>query len=88
MICSIFLPQGGHRDEVSYYEAFLTDLILTGRLIYLGYLMMMHIISCCESTTHVLPYDYFLTKVFKDVDVNLSKETDFEAPNAYNTYDD
>ena len=23
MICSIFLPRGGHRDEVSYYEAFL-----------------------------------------------------------------
>ena len=50
--------------------------------------MMMHIISCCESTTHVLLYGCFLTKVFKDVDVNLSKETDFEAPNAYDTYDD
>ena len=49
---------------------------------------MMHIISCCESTTHVLPYGCFLTKVFKDVDVNLSKETDFETPNAYNTCDD
>ena len=23
MLCSIFLPWGGHQDEVSYYEAFL-----------------------------------------------------------------
>ena len=45
-------------------------------------------ISWCESTTRVLPYGYFLTRVFKDVDVDLGRETDFEAPNAYNTYDD
>ena len=31
MLCFIFLPQGGHQDEVSYYEAFLIDSILTGR---------------------------------------------------------
>ncbi|KAL6331915.1 hypothetical protein AAG906_020264 [Vitis piasezkii] len=43
------------------------DSILTGRRIHMGYLMMMHMISCCESTTHVLPYDRFLTRVFKDV---------------------
>ncbi|RVW81756.1 hypothetical protein CK203_049494 [Vitis vinifera] len=41
----------GHRDKVSYYEAFLIDSILTGRRI---------------------------TRVFKDVGVDLSKETDFE----------
>ena len=46
MICSIFLPRGGHRDEVSYYEAFLIDSVLTGKRIHLGYLMMMHMISC------------------------------------------
>ena len=50
--------------------------------------MMMHMISCCESTTHVLPYGCFLTRVFKDVSVDLSRKTDFEAPNAYDTYDD
>ena len=88
MICSILLPRGGHRDEVSYLEAFLIDLILTRRQIHVGYLMMMHMISCCESTTRVLPYDRFLTRVFKDAGVDFSKETDFEAPNIYDTYDE
>ena len=50
--------------------------------------MMMHMISCCESMTRVLPYGRFLTRVFKDVDVDLTRETDFEAPSAYDTYDD
>ena len=83
MICSILLPQGEHKDEVSYYEEFLVDSILTGRRIHLGYLMMMHMISCCESMTCVLPYGCFLTRVFKDVGVDLSRETYFEAPNIY-----
>ena len=64
------------------------DSILTVRRICMGYLMMMHMISCCESTTRVLPYGRFLTKVFKDVGVDLSKETDFEAPSIYDTYDE
>ena len=61
MICSILLPRGGHRDEVSYFEAFIVDSILTGRRIHVGYLMMMRMISCFESTTpstplRLLPY--------------------------------
>ncbi|RVW32936.1 hypothetical protein CK203_112644 [Vitis vinifera] len=67
MIWSILLPQGGHQDEVSYLEAFLVNSILTGRWIHVGYLMMMRMISYYESTTHVLPYGLFLTRVFKDV---------------------
>ena len=50
--------------------------------------MMMHMISCCESTTCVFPYDRFLTRVFKDVGVDLSRETDFKAPSIYDTYDE
>ena len=88
MICSILLPRGEHRDKVFYYEAFLMDSILTGRWIHLGYLMMMHMISCCESTTRVLPYGHFLTTVFKDAGVDLSRKTDFEAPKNYDMYDD
>ena len=88
MICSILLPRGGHRDEVSYYEAFLVDSIMTGRRIHLGHLMMMHMISCCKNTTRVLPYGRFLTRVFKGVEVDLSRETNFEAPSIYNTYDE
>ena len=54
----------------------------------MGYLMMMHMILCYESTTRVLLYDRFLTRVFKDVGVDLSREIAFEAPNSYDTYDD
>ena len=64
------------------------DFFFTGRRIHLGYLIMMHMISCCESTTQVLPYGRFLTKVFKDIEVDLIRETYFEAPNGYDTYDD
>ena len=45
-------------------------------------------ISCCESTTRVLPDGCFLTPVYKEADVDLSRETNFEAPSAYDTYDD
>ena len=51
----------------------------------MGCLMMMHIISCCESMTRVLPYGRFLTRVFKDVGVDLSREIDFEAMSIYDT---
>ena len=49
---------------------------------------MMHMIPYCESMTRVLPYGRFLTRVFKDVGVNLSREIDFEASSTYDTYDD
>ena len=88
MICSILLPRGGHRDEVSYLEAFIMDLILIGRRIHVGYLMMMHMISYIESMTRVLPYNRFFTRVFKDAKVNLSREMDFKAPTSYDTYDE
>ena len=64
------------------------DSILIGRRIHLGYLMMMHMISCYESSTRVLPYARFLTKVFKNARVDLSRERDFEAPSIYDTYDE
>ena len=54
----------------------------------MGYLMMMHMIACCESTTRVLPYGCFLSRVFKDADIDLNRETNFEAPSTYDTYDD
>ena len=85
---SILLPRGGHQDEVSYLETFIVDSILTRRRIHVGYLMMMHMISCIESMTQVLPYDRFLTRVFKDAGVDLSRETDFEAPTSYDTYNE
>ena len=66
----------------------MVDSILIRRRIHVRYLMMMHMISCIESTTRVLPYGRFLTRVFKDVGVDLSIETNFEAPTSYDTYDE
>ncbi|RVW31108.1 hypothetical protein CK203_093164 [Vitis vinifera] len=34
------------------------------------------------------PYGRFLTRVFKDVEVDLSRETNFEAPTSYDMYDE
>ena len=50
--------------------------------------MMMHMLACCESSTRVLPYGNFLTRVFKDTEIYLSREQDFEAPSSYDTYDE
>ena len=61
---------------------------MTGKRIHVGYLMMMHMISCCESITRVLPYGRFLTRVFKDAGVDLSRETDFKALTVYDNYDE
>ena len=88
MLRFTFLPWGGHRDEVFYTNAFLMDSILTGKRIHLGYLMMMHMIACYESRTRVFPYRHFLSLVFKEVDIDLSKETDFEVPSIYEIYND
>ena len=88
MIYSSLMPRRGHRDKVSYLEAFLIDSILTRWDIHLSYIMMQHMIACYRSNTRVFPYDHFLIRVFKNVNINLSREIDFEAPSAYDTYDD
>ncbi|KAL6321490.1 hypothetical protein AAG906_018459 [Vitis piasezkii] len=62
MICSILLPRGGHRDEVSYLEAFIMDSILTGRRIHVGYLMMMHMISALRALPSFQGYRVDLTR--------------------------
>ena len=88
MLCFAFLPRDGHQDKVSYYEAFLMDSILIGRQIHLGYLMMMHMITCYKSTTKAFSYRHFLSLVFKKAIINLSREIDCEAPSIHDTYND
>ncbi|RVW61873.1 hypothetical protein CK203_065939 [Vitis vinifera] len=88
MIAYILLPRGGHRDEVSYLEAFLIDSIMTGRRIDVGYVMMMHMMACCERPKRILPYGRFMTRVFKDAGVDLSREQEVEGPSSYDTYDE
>lgn len=50
--------------------------------------MIMHMIACCESMTKVFSYEHFLSLVFKKTSISLSRETKFEAPNIYDTYND
>ena len=50
MVVNCILPRGGHRDEVSYLEAFLLD--------------SLHVQCRVETTGRVLPYGRFLTRVF------------------------
>ncbi|RVW51686.1 hypothetical protein CK203_066690 [Vitis vinifera] len=87
-LCGLVDPQGMGKPSAHSLTAFIVDSILTGRRIHVGYLMMMHMISCVESSTRVLPYGRFLTRAFKDAEVNLSRETNFEAPTTYDTYDE
>ena len=61
---------------------------MTGKWIDVRYLMMMHMMACYESSTRVLPYGRFITRVFKNTGVDLSREQDFEAPSSYDTYDE
>lgn len=86
MLNYIFLPHGGHRDDVSYYEVFLIDCILTERCIHLRFIIMHHMMAYCESKTKVLPYRCFLTRIFRVVRLNLAKEKDLEVANIYDTY--
>ncbi|RVX01386.1 Retrovirus-related Pol polyprotein from transposon RE1 [Vitis vinifera] len=87
-LCGLADPQGMGKPSAHSLTAFIVDSILTGRRIHVGYLMMMHMISYVESSTRVLPHGRFLTRAFKDVGVDLSRETDFEAPTTYDMYDE
>ncbi|KAL6331891.1 hypothetical protein AAG906_020239 [Vitis piasezkii] len=49
---------------------------------------LLHLIAMRRTSKRVLPYDRFLTRVFKDVGVDLSRKTNFEAPTSYDTYDE
>ena len=62
------------------------DSILTGRQIHLGYLMMMHMIAYYDSTTRIFLYRHFFSLVFKEANIHLSREMEFDAPSIYDTY--
>ncbi|RVW84451.1 Retrovirus-related Pol polyprotein from transposon RE1 [Vitis vinifera] len=58
MICSILLP----REDIGTRSPTIglsCRSLLTGRRIHVGYVIMRHMMSCCESTTLVLPYGAF-----------------------------
>ena len=56
------------------------------RRVNLGYIMLNHMIACCESKTRVLPYGRFLTKVFREFGLNLSIETESDKVSVFDTY--
>ena len=57
-----------------------------GRRVNLGYIMLNHMIAHCESTTRVLPYGHFLTKVVREFGLDLSTETENDKVFVFDTY--
>ncbi|KAJ9689096.1 hypothetical protein PVL29_014642 [Vitis rotundifolia] len=87
MISYIFIPQGGHRDDVSFLEAFLVDSILSERKINMDYIIFWHMKACSLSEDSMLPYDMFITKIVKYFNVNLRNKTDGKKLKSFDTYD-
>lgn len=54
-------PRGGHRNEVSYLEAFMIDSTLSTCCLHLGFLMIQHMIINHQVNDHFLPYGWFFT---------------------------
>ncbi|WKA05351.1 hypothetical protein VitviT2T_023324 [Vitis vinifera] len=87
MISYIFIPKGGHRDDISFLEAFLVDSILTERKVNISYIIFQHMKACSISEDSVLPYGMFITKIVKYFNVNLRNETDGKKLKSFDTYD-
>ncbi|KAJ9673095.1 hypothetical protein PVL29_026395 [Vitis rotundifolia] len=87
MISYIFILKGGHRDDVSFLEAFLVDNILIKRNINMGYIIFRHMKACSFSEDSVLPYSMFITKIVKYFNVNLRNETEGKKLKSFDTYD-
>ena len=79
------LPRARHKDEVTYLEAFIIDSTLMGRQLYLGNIIIHHMITCCKKKKQVLPYGRIITKVFEAKGINLSREPDIDKPSLYDT---
>ena len=44
----LIISRRGHRDEVSYMEAFVIDSIIKGRQFHIGHMIIQHMIVCCK----------------------------------------
>ncbi|KAJ9702884.1 hypothetical protein PVL29_004568 [Vitis rotundifolia] len=75
MISYIFIPKGGHRDDVSFLK------------VNIGYIIFRHMKACSVSEDSVLPYGMFITKIVKYFNVNLRNETDGKKLKSFDTYD-
>ena len=82
------VPQGGHRDEVSYLEAFLVYSIIVGRRLNIGYIIMNHMAACGESKTLILPYGHIMTRVFKAFGIEFTLDDEVDESSPYDTYND
>ena len=82
------VPRGGHRNEVLYLEAFLVYFIIVGRRLNIGYIIMNHTTTCCESKTRILPYRRIMTKVFKAFGIEFILDDEVDESSPYDTYND
>ena len=82
------MPRGGHRNEVSYLEAFLVYSIIVGRHLNIGYIIMNRMAACCESKTRILPCERIMTKLFKAFGIEFTLDDEVDEPSPYDTYND
>ena len=82
------VPRGGHRNEVSYLEAFLVYSIIVAQCLNIVYIIMNHMASCCESKTRILPYGRIMTKVFNAFGIEFTLDDEVDEPSPYDTYND
>ena len=87
-IATSLVPQGGHRNEVSYLESFLVYSIIVGQRLNIGYIIMNHMTTCCERKTRILPYGRIMTKVFKAFGIEFTLDDEVDEPSPYDTYND
>ena len=80
------LPRGGHWNEVSYLDSFLLDSILVRRPVDLGHLMIRHMISSHSVAGRVLPYGRLFTRLFRFHGLDLTNQTNQQAPRHYDTF--
>ena len=88
IVTNSLVPRGGHRNEVSYLEAFLVYSIIVGIHLNIGYTIMNHMAACCESKTRILPYGRIMTKVFKAFGIEFTLDDEVDEPSPYETYND
>ena len=60
------------------------DLVVVGRRLYLGHMIIQHMIVNYRKTGRILPYGPLLTKVFEAFGIDLNIEPDAERPRSTN----
>ncbi|KAB1218856.1 hypothetical protein CJ030_MR3G018267 [Morella rubra] len=67
----LFVKQGGHREEVTFMDVFVIELLLKGKKFNLPYIILKHMEAACETKKN-LPYGLMFIKIFRHFGIALS----------------